>query len=224
MERLSHELRTSLTGIVGYSEFVESSSAEPMVNFTAKIIRESSLNLARASNSFFDLQRLELEQITMDSSSFSISQLVRDIVRIYQRQALDQAVSLAFTCSAETSFLEIFSDAKRVHQVVDALIFGAVLSAGKGNSIHVDLSLDEDESYVKLIVSTRGAFSGGSQEELFKIFWNSERYKFRLQAGPGVELALSKALIYFLQGDVEYQVRPSDPPRLIVRLPLLYKA
>jgi hypothetical protein len=48
MERLSHELRTSLTGIVGYSEFVESTSAEPMVNFTAKIIRESSQNLARA--------------------------------------------------------------------------------------------------------------------------------------------------------------------------------
>jgi len=66
MERLSHELRTSLTGIVGYSEFVESSSTEPMVNFTAKIIRESSLNLARASNSFFDLHRLELRQIQID--------------------------------------------------------------------------------------------------------------------------------------------------------------
>ena len=223
MERLSHELRTSLTGIVGYSEFVESSSAEPMVNFTAKIIRESSLNLARSSNSFFDLHRLELGQIQIDITTFSISDLVRDVVRIYQKQALDQTVSLAFACSAETFFSEMFSDAQRVHQVVDALIFGAIQSAGKENSIHVDLSLDEDKSYMKLMLITVGASSDGLQEELFKKFWNGERYKFRLQAGPGIELALAKALIYFLQGYVEYQVRPSEHPRLIVRLPLRYK-
>jgi K+-sensing histidine kinase KdpD len=223
MERLSHELRTSLTGIVGYSEFVESSSTEPMVNFTAKIIRESSLNLARASNSFFDLHRLELGQIQIDPTSFSVSELVRDVVRIYQKQALEQSVSLTFACTAETFFTEMFSDAKQVHQLVDALIFGAVQSAGKDNSIHVDLSLDEDKNYIKLMLITVGLSLDESQEELYKNFWNSERYKFKLQAGPGIELALAKALIFYLKGYVEYQVRPSEPPRLIVRLPLKYK-
>jgi signal transduction histidine kinase len=223
MDRLSHELRTSLTGIVGYSEFVESSSAEPMVNFTAKIIRESSLSLARASNSFFDLHRLELGQIQIDPTTFSISELVRDVVRIYQKQALDQTVRIAFTCSAETFFCEMFSDAQRVHQVVDALIFGAVQSSKKGSSIHVDLSIDEDKSYVRLMLIAVGAPSDGSHEELNKKFWNGECYKFRLQAGPGVELALAQALIYFLQGYAEYQVRPGEHPRLIVWLPLRYK-
>lgn len=66
IERLSHELRTSLTGIVGYSEFVESNATEPMVNFTAKIIRESSHGLARASNAFFDLYRLNLGQVKIE--------------------------------------------------------------------------------------------------------------------------------------------------------------
>jgi signal transduction histidine kinase len=223
MERLSHELRTSLTGIVGYSEFVESSSTEPMVNFTAKIIRESSLNLARASSSFFDLHRLELGQIQIDPSTFSISELIRDVVRIHQKQASEQSVSLTFACTAETFFTEMFSDAKQVRQVVDALIFGAVQSAGKENAIHVDLSLDEDNNYIKLMLSTVSFSSDESQEELYRKFWNSERYKFKLQAGPGIELALAKALIFILQGRVEYLVIPSEPPRLIVRLPLAYK-
>jgi K+-sensing histidine kinase KdpD len=73
-----------------------------------------------------------------------------------------------------------------------------------------------------MLITVR-APSDGSHEELFKKFWNSERYKFKLQSGPGVELALAKALIYFLQGYVEYQVRPSEYPSLIVRLPLRYK-
>ena len=223
MERLSHELRTSLTGIVGYSEFVESTSTEPMVNFTAKIIRESSLSLARASGSFFDLHRLELGQIQLDLSSFPISELVRDVVRIYQKQAIDQNVSLAFASTAEVFFTEMFSDSKQVRQVVDALIFGAVESAGKGHSIQVDLSFDEDKNYMKLTLITVGVSTDGSQEALFKKFWNSERYKFRLQAGPGIELALAKALIFSLQGHVVYQVKPNEPPQLIVRLPLQYK-
>lgn len=100
---------------------------------------------------------------------------------------------------------------------------GAYESAGKENSIQVDLSLDEDKNYMKLMLITVGLSLDDSQEELYKNFWNSERYKFKLQAGPGIELALAKALIFFLKGNVEYQVRPSEPPRLIVRLPLTHK-
>ncbi len=68
--RFSHEMRTSLTGIVGYSEFVESTSTEPMVNFTAKIIRESGQNLARTSNAFFDLQSIESGQLSSTALGF----------------------------------------------------------------------------------------------------------------------------------------------------------
>ena len=223
MERLSYELRTSLTGIVGYSEYLESIPAEPMVNFTAKIIRESSLCLARASNSFFDLHRLESGQISADSSSFSGSELIRDVVRTHQRYALDQAVTLEFTCSAETFFVEINSDQKRMNQMADSLIFSTVQLAEKGSAIHVEVSVDKDKNYMKLMLTTSGPILDVAQVELFRKFWNADDYKFSLQAGPSVELALSKALIYFLQGDVEYQVRPEARPRLIVRLPIRYK-
>jgi signal transduction histidine kinase len=222
MERLSHELRTSLTGIVGYSEFVESSSTEPMVNFTAKIIRESSQCLARASNSFFDLHRLELRQIQADCSTFSISELVRSVISIHQKEAIERDVNLTFTCSVET-FLDTYTDFQRVRQVVDALIFGALQTAGKGKSIQVDVSLDDEKKCIKLMIISLDTFTHGVQIELLKEFWCNERYKFRLQEGPGVELALAKSLIYFLQGDAEYRYALDESPRLIVKLPLRYR-
>lgn len=223
MERLSHELRTSLTGIVGYSEFVESSSTEPMVNFTAKIIRESSQGLSRASNSFFDLHRLELGQIKVDCSDFSISELVRSIVRVHQKQALERDVNLFFTCSAETFLLTVYSDSQKVRQVIDALVFAAVQAAGKGKSIHVDVSLDDEKSSMKLTIISLDTLTDGVQIKLIEEFWSNDRYKFRLQEGPGVELALAKALIYFLQGSAEYQCASDELPRLIVKLPMRYK-
>jgi len=223
MERLSHELRTSLTGIVGYSEFVESSSAEPMVNFTAKIIRESSQGLVRASNSFFDLHRLAQGQIQADCSKFSISELVRSVVRLHQKQAIERDVNLIFTCPAETVLLEIYADTQRVRQVVDALVFGAVQTAGKGKLIHVDVSLDDEKKYIKLMLISLDLSTDRAQIELLKEFWCNERYKFRLQEGPGVELALAKTLIYFLQGSAEYSYVSDELPRLIVKLPMCYR-
>lgn len=223
MERLSHELRTSLTGIVGYSEFVESNSSEPMVSFTTKIIRESSLDLVRTINSFFDLHRLELAQIQIVCSSFSIRMLVRDLVRIHQKQALDQGIAFVFTCSAKTLFTDMNSDVQRVRQVIDALIFGVVQSAKKGETIRVDVSLDEETKHPKLLIILSNSSSNGERMYLLRDFWNGTRYRFKLQEGPGVELALAKALIYFLQGDANYQSSSGELPRLIVRLPMQYK-
>jgi K+-sensing histidine kinase KdpD len=220
MERLSHELRTSLTGVVGYSEFVESTSTEPMINFTAKIIRESSQGLVRTSNSYFDLHRLEKGQVQLECSSFSMSELVRDVVRSSQKYAQEQGVHLVYTCSNDTFVLNMVADEKRVRQVVDALVFGAVQSAGKGKSIHVDVSLVDEMRCLKLMIISSDAVCDAASIGLLKEFWSSDRYKFRLQEGPGVELALAKAMIYLLQGKAEYQNQPHEFPRLVVLLPM----
>lgn len=223
MERLSHELRTSLTGIVGYSEFVESSSTEPMVSFTAKIIRESSQDLARASNSFFDLYRLGVGQIKANCSKFSINELVNGIVKTHQNQAFEREATLVYTCAPDTLLLNIYADAQRVRQVVDALIFSAVQTARKGKLIHVDVSLDEKKDFVKLMINSRDSLTDEVQVGLLNDFWSNKHYDFRLQEGPGVELALAKSLIYFLQGRVEYCCESNNPSQLIVKLPVRYK-
>jgi K+-sensing histidine kinase KdpD len=221
IERLSHELRTSLTGIMGYSEFVESTSTEPMINFTAKIIKESSQSLARTSNSFFDLHRLTEGQMTLKLSSFSISQLVRDVVRDHQKLALEHEVNLFFTCSDETFLLEMNSDEQRVRQVVDALVFAAVQQAGKEQSVHVDVSFDESKNFVQLILNSSAVVIDHAQINLFKEFWANKTYTFRLQQGPGVELALARALIYFMNGHAIYDaLRVNDLIQLVVNLPM----
>jgi K+-sensing histidine kinase KdpD len=220
MERLSHELRTSLTGVVGYSEFVESTSTEPMINFTAKIIRESSQSLVRSSNSFFDLHRLELNQLQLDSSSFSLSELVREVVRGTQKHAQERSVNLDFPCDNNIYFLEITTDKRRVKQIIDALIFGAIQSAGKGNSIHVDLALTNDKQAMNLLISSSEVLADAENTRLLQEFWSTDHYKFRLQEGPGVEMAFAKAMIYFLYGQAEYKLTPNQHSKLIVTLPM----
>lgn len=221
IERFSHELRTSLTGIVGYSEFVESTSTEPMVNFTAKIIRESGQGLTRTSNSFFELHRLTEGKMRVKPSLFSVGKLVRDVVQEHQKLAIERAVSLFFTCADDVYFLEMKSDEQRVRQVVDALVFAAVLQAGKEQSVQVEVLFDENKNYVQFIFNVSAVGIDQAQINLSKKFWSDASYAFRLQEGPGVELALAKALIHYMKGYAVYDVRWSDNLiQLVVNFPI----
>lgn len=222
IERLSHELRTSLTGIVGYSEFVETSATDPMVNFTAKIIRESSVDLTRASNAFFDLYRLNVGQMTIEPSVFSVNEEFRSIVRVHQKQALEHDVNLIYTCSTDNFLLEMNADMQKVRQVLDALIYWATHLVEKQQSIHLDVSVDEDCQNVTLMIIFLDTYISSSRIELLHDFWSNDSYKFRLQEGPGVELAFVKALIYFLQGEAVFRTALNELPRLEVRLPVQY--
>jgi K+-sensing histidine kinase KdpD len=219
MERVSHELRTSLTGIVGYAEYLETNSAEPMMNFTANIIRESGLDLARASSSYFDLQYLKQGQIRRTESRFFLAEVTREVVQKHQTKAAQRDVRLVFSCSGPASAQAMSSDVDRIKQVLDGLIFDAVQAVDQWGCVRVDLSVNEVSQSLVWTLETSASKGDLLRTELYEKFWRNDNYRFRLQQGPGVEMALSKALIQFLGGQAVYRTTADLPSQLMVTFP-----
>ena len=219
MDRLSHELRTSLTGIVGYAEFLESGSTDPMMNFTANIIRESGKSLTRTSQSFFDFYLLTQRQIRLKCSRFVFSDVARDVVNQYQTLAADRDMSLGFTCTENAIEVVVSSDVNRLRQVLEALVYGIVQASDKWSMVQVHLTLDEVQQDLWLSFVSSGVSVSPPQIQMQTQFWNRDDYQFRLQGGPGVELALAKAMIQFLDGSVQFEHSVEFPSRLVVKFP-----
>ena len=219
IERLSHELRTSLNGIVGYAEFLEMGSNDAMMNFTAKIIRESGQSLTRTSQSFFDFYLLSKSQIRLRFSRFIFADLVRDVVAKNQPLAVDREVSLGFLSASHALESWVNSDLDRMRQVVDALVFGAIQASDKWSMVQLHLDFDEMRGDLLLSIVSSGASVLPSQGYLLTQFWNSDDYRLKLQEGPGIELAFAKAMIQFLNGSVRFEHSTSFPSRLVVRFP-----
>lgn len=219
-QRVSHEMRTSLTGIVGYAEYLETNSAEPMMNFTANIIRESGLDLARTSSSYFELQYLAQSQIRLTCSRVSLAEVTREVMGKHQSKANHREVSLVFNCSDDGNSQLMNSDIDRLRQVLDALVFDAVQTADKWGCIRVGLSVNEGNKTLVWTLETTASKSSQRLSDLYEKFWHQGNYHFRLQQGPGIELALAKALIQFLGGKVIYRVALGAPAQLVVTFPL----
>lgn len=220
INRLSHELRTSLTGIVGYAEFLEAGSQDPMMNFTAKIIRESGKSLTRTSQSFFDFYLLTQRKMHLNSSQFVLSELTQNVVNVSRQLAVERDLNLVCEPSDNASAVVLYSDAVRVHQVLEALIYSVLQASERWSLVRVQLEFNQVRQWLDVSIVSSGAAASAVQIDLQKQFWNAEDYRLRLQEGPGVELVLAKAMIHFLNGFVWFESSDTCPFRLVVRFPL----
>ena len=221
MARFSHEIRTQLTGIVGYAEFLEGKTHEPMLNFTAKIIRESGLNLSRITGSYFELNNLFQGRVKLSYSSFVFSELVRDVVRQRQGAALEKGVSLSYSCAQEITEDTVNSDMHRLQQVLEALVVGTVELLDKWSILHVVLCQDDAHGGGWLLnLEFSDLATKSSCMHLYESFWNDDFYEFKLQEGPGVLLSMVKQTLLVMGCDVQFEFdTKTGGSRLIIALP-----
>lgn len=219
MARVSYELRTSLNGIMGYAEFLENRTAEPMMNFTAKIIRESGSNLARSCNAYVDLQYVQRGQVRLSNTPFIFATLLHDLVSLYQPQALERSIHLQLIYHADAQTKSICADATRMRQVLDTVIFNTLQIAEAWDVIRIHLSWHEDKKYLKLVIESTEAKLEQNKLKLVEAFWNTDTYQFQLQEGPGVEMALAKSLIRLAGISARYELNQGRIGTLELQLP-----
>lgn len=220
IERLSHEMRTSLTGIVGYAEFIEEGGEPALVNFTAKIIRESSQDLVRSVQSFVDLYQTDFALPKQSSSEFSPAETIHVLVQEYQAQAEQLNVSLIFNCTDEAQLIQMHSNAEQFTKLMQALMTGALLGATREAMVVVALRVLAKDKCVEVKFQELGGVSKSRQSRLMQQFWNEPHYVFKMQEGPGIEMALAKALVGRLQGQAHFQSVKGEGDQLRLTLPI----
>lgn len=220
IERLSHEMRTSLTGIVGYAEFIEEGSEPAMVNFTAKIIRESSQDLVRSVQSFVDLYQTDLTESHHNLSEFSPAEAMHALVLENQVPADQLNVSLIFNCTDEAQLVKMHSNPEQFNKLLQALIMGALLGATRGAMVVVALRVLAMDKCIEVLIQELGGIAKLRQSRLMQQFWNEPHYVFKMQEGPGIDMALAKALVNRLQGQAHFQSVKGQGDQLHLTLPI----
>ena len=217
MARLSHELRTTLTGIVGYSEFLEIGANEPMTGFTAKIIRENGHSLTRVTQSFFDFYALRYERCQLNFSRFLLLDMLRQVIEKNRLAATELGVFFKVSYSNTSQAQLMLSDKVRVAQVLDALVLGT-LHLRRYWTGEMALTLSDSKKVFALSFSVSAA-EAHPHARLIEDFWTNDNYKFHLQDGPGMELALARELLGLLGGWVGFKSAEQRRRYLVVYLP-----
>jgi signal transduction histidine kinase/CheY-like chemotaxis protein len=215
----THELRTPMTSIVGYTRLLLSDALPRNRRQSAlEIIDRSASRQAKLLDDLLDYARVSSGRLAIETAPVDLGDIVEIAIEATRPEAEAKGVELVGPPGDEP--LPVMGDASRLEQVVVNLLDNAVRFTPKGG--RVEATLRRLDGAAELVVSDTG--EGISPEFLPHVF---DRFRQgasgpnRPHGGLGLGLAIAKHLVDAHLGAVE--ARSDGPGRgatFVVRLPL----
>ncbi len=188
---VSHEFRTGLVGIQGFSEMIRDAddlAREDIKAFAADINKDAQ-RLNRMINDMLDLDRIEAGRLTLRLESVDINVVLQDAVERARASSERHTIEVKLDPSQPVTEC----DADRVAQIVANLLTNAVKYSPDGGEILV--SSQAGEGFVEVSVRDHGV--GIAPEFAKRLFSRYERYEKTSGKiiGTGLGLAIARQIV-----------------------------
>jgi signal transduction histidine kinase len=217
LSHMSHELRTPLNSILGFSEVLSSGLAGEVNDEQSRqlqMVRDAAQHLLSLVNDLLDLGRIEAGRVVARLESFSLEELLENVMRTVQ--PLADKKHLRLERHADCADVIMHSDQRLLRQVMLNLLNNAIKFTEKGQ---VTLSCNVDRSVVTVVVEDTGP--GMAPEQLKRLFTPFEQvHRDDQRAGTGLGLYLSQVFIEQLRGDISVSSEVGKGSRFTVTVPL----
>jgi signal transduction histidine kinase/FixJ family two-component response regulator len=202
---ISHEVRTPLTAIIGFSESILNGSLdEPHKLDAVKTITRNGRHLLTILNDILDLSKLDADKLTVEMIELSPFQIVSDIESLVGMQARDKGLKFEIHYDFPLPRL-IISDPTRLKQILLNLCTNAVKFTDSG-TVRVLVSCSaKDQQMTFIIIDSGIGLSQDAQERLFMAFSQADSSTTRRFGGTGLGLYISRKLAQMLGGDIRVE-------------------
>lgn len=209
---VSYELRTPLTTIVGYSELLESmGDLNDRNRQHAGAIRIAASQLARSIDDTLDMAQIDAGEMELQLGDVRVCDLLDQAAEKARARIEGRGATLSIVCPA--GLKTIRADAHRVGQALEHLLDNAIRSiVDQDGSITLSAEATSTEMRIRVEDTGRG-IPYHLQAHVFDRFIKRER------GGPGVGMALVKALVELHGGWAEVESEPGKGAAFTLHLP-----
>jgi len=190
ISNISHDLRTPLTMIKGYSEVIRDIPGENTPENIQVIIDETT-RLSELVNDMLDLSRIQSGTRKPEYETFSITDTVRDTLTRYEKLIMQDGYKIDFIADGDAS---VVADRGMILQVVYNLINNAINYTGEDKQVSVTQTITE--ATVKISVSDTG--EGITEKDLSQIwdrYYRVDKMHKRATIGTGLGLSIVKEIL-----------------------------
>jgi signal transduction histidine kinase len=198
---VSHEFRSALVGIQGFSELIRDDDLEvaDMKNLAGDINKDA-LRLNRMITEMLEFDRMEAGKLRLDLKQVDMNMLVLEAVERAQVTTTKHVVSMTL----QPDLPAILGDADRLTQVLTNLLSNAIKYSPDGGAIAVRSRLDG--GFVEVSVKDQGL--GIPPEFVGRLFGRYERYEDKHAGkiiGTGLGLAITRQIVEMHGGKVSVE-------------------
>jgi two-component system sensor histidine kinase BaeS len=206
---VSHELKTPLTAIRGYSEALGEGAVA--ADEAAATIRQEARRLERLVRDLLDLARMNRSEFAVHRQPIDLGEIAREAAQRYEQEARAYGVVLEADAAAPAP---AEGDPDRVLQIVSNLVENALRSTPPGGAVRLRAEPG--------LVAVEDTGLGLPEEDLaraFERFYLYDRHGRGRPLGSGLGLAIVKELAEAMGGSVAVRSAVGAGTIFVVRLP-----
>ena len=203
---VSHETRTPLSGVLGFSELLENRHYgelnEEQAGFVQSI-RESGNHLLELIDDLLDVTKITMGSVNLSLENVSPGEVVLEVVQNVESGSRQRAITIVNEVGLDTPMLRV--DRRRLRQCLYNLLSNAVKFTSSGRAVGIRSRLDR-EGWLCLEVWDQGI--GIEEKDLGRVFddfYQVDRKRDEALGGSGIGLAVTRRLAQLHGGEVRAQ-------------------
>lgn len=213
---VSHELKTPLQSILGYSEIMLSGlvKKDDSPRFLQKIYDEAK-NLLHLIDDIIKLSKLEEHNLdTLDE--IDLKTIAQNIISRLQHKAAQNNIRLTLNCPAEKcSMIGITS---MIEETFSNLIDNAIKYNNPGGSVNVAI-VEKENKWVISVADTGMGIAPEEKDRIFERFYRIDKSRHKAVEGTGLGLSIVKHSIMYHKGSIKINSSIGRGTTFIIKLP-----
>jgi PAS domain S-box-containing protein len=217
----SHELRSPLNSIIGFSELLTGRMGEippETVQEFMKNINASGRHLQQIINDILDLSKIEAGKLDLHIATYPVSYFQEAVQRVLSAALAEKSITLAFALDHDIE--ELVVDQTRFKQILINLVSNAVKFSRQGGTVTIRSARVGTD--IEFRVEDQGI--GIKPEEigqLFKPFRQAQSGKGMNREGMGLGLAITRRLVELHGGTIRVESEWGSGTSMVFRLPMM---
>jgi PAS domain S-box-containing protein len=218
LSRMSHEMRTPLNAVIGFTQLLLSRQGPPdaaEVRDYAEHVLRAGEHLLAMTNDVLDLQHVEEGRVALEVVDVPLDGIVSQVMLLLADAARAQGVQFDSHVPAGVA---VRADEHRLRQVLLNIASNAVKYNRPAGAVRWSVDAESRPGRVRLSIEDTGSGLKPAQlERLFQPFERLGRETSTIE-GTGLGLIIARSLVEAMGGSIEVASRAGEGTRVVVEL------
>ncbi len=222
LENMRHDIRTPLSGIVGFSELLSNESdPDKIKDYTIKLAK-SSKELLNFLNEVLESIHISSGEIPLVHRRFNLKDILQNLNDLYQPKAHEKQLALKFHFDNNNSPY-LTGDPVRIYRIILELLGNALKFTQQGRvDVYINLIKKNDQNMIiQIEIKDTGAgIAPENQHDLFVPFQRFTPSYKGIYKGSGLGLSNVKQFVTDLQGEIYYDTKNTTGAKFVCLIPV----